>query len=61
MVVQAYRCSDKAVPCRENSNVDVVVRSTLRLRWLLGNWRLRWLPSPLFSPSFPPPLLLVVA
>jgi hypothetical protein len=29
MVVQVYRCSDEAVSCRENSNVDVVVRSTL--------------------------------
>jgi hypothetical protein len=30
MVVQAYRCSDEAVPCRENSNIDVVIRLTLR-------------------------------
>jgi hypothetical protein len=47
------RGSDEAVPCRENSNVNVVVRSTLRLRRLLGNWRLRWPPSPFFSPSSP--------
>jgi hypothetical protein len=30
MAVRVIRRSDEAVPCRENSNVDVVVRSTLR-------------------------------
>jgi hypothetical protein len=29
MAVRAIRRSDEAVPCKENSNVDVVVRSTL--------------------------------
>jgi hypothetical protein len=30
MVVWVIRRSDEVVPCRENSNVDLVVRSTLR-------------------------------
>jgi hypothetical protein len=62
MVVQAYRCSDEAVPCRENSNVDVVVRSMLRAP-VAPPRRLAALVAafPLFLPFFPLLLFLVVA
>jgi hypothetical protein len=53
MAVRVIRCSDEAMPCRENRNVDVVVRSTLRApvapRWLVAPVA----AFPLFLPFFP--------
>jgi hypothetical protein len=58
MAVRAIRRSDEAMPCRENSNVDVVVRSML---WVPTAPR-RLAAFPLFLPFFPLlPLFLVVA
>jgi hypothetical protein len=53
MAVRAIRRSDEAMPCMENRNIDVVVRSTLRA--LVAS---RWLAAPvaafpLFLPFFP--------
>jgi hypothetical protein len=49
MAVRAIRCSDEAMSCRENINVDVVVRSTLRAPAAPR----RLAAFPLFLPFFP--------
>jgi hypothetical protein len=61
MVVQAYRCSDEEVPCRENNNVNVVVWSTLQAPAAPPRWLAALVAAfPLFLPFFPLLVLFLV-
>jgi hypothetical protein len=51
MAVRAIRRSDEAVPCRENSSTDVVVRASLWAPVAPSRWSPP--PPPLFSASSP--------